>query len=113
MRVVSRANAEHYSWGNGCDGWHFVRNSNLSVISEQMPASASEVLHYHNQAQQFFFVLVGQAVMEVEGNRVELSAGQGIHIAAGTRHQIRNESGEPVQLLVVSQPPSHGDRVMV
>jgi oxalate decarboxylase/phosphoglucose isomerase-like protein (cupin superfamily) len=36
----------------------------LSVIEEQMPSGASEVRHYHRNAQQFFFILSGQATLE-------------------------------------------------
>jgi hypothetical protein len=38
LLVISRDNAEHYFWGTGCDGWHLVRESGLSVIEECMPA---------------------------------------------------------------------------
>jgi mannose-6-phosphate isomerase-like protein (cupin superfamily) len=112
-RPVSRATAEHYSWGDGCDGWYLVKHEKLSVIEEQMPAGTSEVLHYHGRAQQFFFVLSGEAVMEVEGCEIQLVAREGLRILPGVPHRIRNESKEPVQFLVVSQPPSHGDRVIV
>ena len=37
----------------------------------------------------------------------------GIHVASGVRHQIRNVSKQPVRFLVISQPASHGDRVVV
>lgn len=112
-RPVSRATAEHYTWGDQCDGWHMVKDKELSVIEEQMPAGACEVLHYHGQAQQFFFVLSGEAVMEVDGCEIRLAAREGSRILPGVPHRIRNESREPVQFLVISQPPSHGDRVVV
>lgn len=38
MKAVSIANAEHYRWGNQCDGWHLVRAAELSIIEESMPA---------------------------------------------------------------------------
>jgi mannose-6-phosphate isomerase-like protein (cupin superfamily) len=109
---ISRENAEHYTWGNACDGWHLVREPQLGVIEERMPPGAAEVRHYHQQARQFFYILAGEAVMEVDGRAVPLSAGEGLHIAPGVPHQIRNESGDPVRFLVVSQPHSHGDRVV-
>jgi len=112
MGSVSRATAEHYTWGHDCDGWHLVRDEQLSVIEEQMPPGTSEVLHYHERAQQFFFVLSGEAVMDVDGRQVRLTAREGLHILPGIRHQIRNVSKEPVHFLVISQPPSHGDRVI-
>jgi mannose-6-phosphate isomerase-like protein (cupin superfamily) len=109
---VSRATAEHYTWGHKCDGWHLVSDEQLSVIEEEMPPGTSEVLHYHGRAQQFFFVLSGEAVMDVGDREIRLTAREGLHIPPGIRHQIRNVSTEPVQFLVISQPPSHGDRVI-
>jgi mannose-6-phosphate isomerase-like protein (cupin superfamily) len=110
-RPVSRATAEHYTWGDHCDGWHLVKDDRLSVIAEQMPHGTAEVRHYHARSQQFFWILAGEAVMEVDGSEIRLSAGEGLHIHPGTPHQIRSGSKEPVQFLVISQPPSHGDRV--
>lgn len=108
--VVSRENAEHYRWGVDCDGWHLVRDRNLSVIEEFMPPGAAEVRHYHARAQQFFYILNGEVLMEVNGENILIPAGGGIRILPGTRHQIRNPSSTAVRFLVISQPPSHGDR---
>jgi hypothetical protein len=33
-----------------------LQESNLSVIEERMPPGASEVRHFHTNAQQFFFI---------------------------------------------------------
>ena len=109
--AVNRENAEHYRWGNDCDGWYLVRDPQLSVIEELMPPGAAEIRHHHEHAQQFFYVLEGQIMMEVEGETVLVSAGSGVRIMPGRRHQVRNPSSGPVRFLVVSQPPSHGDRV--
>jgi mannose-6-phosphate isomerase-like protein (cupin superfamily) len=108
--AISKSTAEHYMWGNGCDGWHLVRNPQLSVIEERMPAGTAELRHFHHHAQQFFYVLAGKAVMEVDGRSIVMTAGEGVWIPAGTSHQMKNESGDEVRFLVISQPPSHGDR---
>jgi mannose-6-phosphate isomerase-like protein (cupin superfamily) len=110
MKPVSRADTEPYTWGQTCLGWHLVKDPNLSVIQEQMPPGSSEVRHYHHQAQQFFFLLSGEAVMEVNGEKIGMRAGEGLHIPPGIPHQIHNLSPRPVEFLVISQPPSHGDR---
>ena len=109
MTPVSRT--DHYTWGDGCDGWHLVRNDQLSVIEERMPPGTAEVRHFHNAAQQFFYILAGEAVMEVGAEAFTLKRGEGLHIPAGKPHRIRNISAADVQFLVISQPPSHGDRV--
>jgi mannose-6-phosphate isomerase-like protein (cupin superfamily) len=109
---ISRDNAPHDVWGDNCDGWHLLQESNLSVIEENMPPGASEVRHFHRNAQQFCFILSGQAVMETNRERILLLAGQGVAIPPRTRHQFRNHSEELVRFLVISQPSSYGDRVI-
>ena len=110
ITAISKESAEHYTWGNACDGWHLVKNPGLSVIQERMPSGASEIRHFHHQAQQFFYILSGNAEMEVEGETHSLAAGQGIWVPAGVPHQMKNQSNSDVHFLVISQPPSHGDR---
>jgi mannose-6-phosphate isomerase-like protein (cupin superfamily) len=111
LALVSRDNAEHYRWGDDCDGWHLVKNKQLSVIEEFMPPGAAEVRHHHERSQQFFYILTGEVLMEINGENMLIPAGRGIRIPPGTRHQVRNPSSGPVRFLVVSQPPSHGDRI--
>jgi len=108
---VNRGNAEHYRWGDDCDGWHLVKDAQLSVIEELMPAGAAEIRHHHLRAQQFFYVLAGEVLMEIEGKTTLVPAGSGIRVLPGERHRIRNPSSGAARFLVISQPPSHGDRV--
>lgn len=107
---VGIGNAEHYRWGDACDGWHLLKLDGLSVIRERVPPGGAEVLHRHVRARQFFYVLEGAAVIEVDGVRHELATGQGLHIPPGSVHQFRNESSADVHFLVVSVPKAHGDR---
>ena len=113
MQIVDRSNAEHYLWGAGCDGWHLLKQDDLSIIMERVPAGESEQPHFHTFARQFFYILTGEAVMDVNGEQKILQAQQGIEIAPGVVHQFRNESSSDVTFLVVSAPKSHGDRVAI
>ena len=97
-------------WGEQCDGWHLVRATNVSVIQERMPPGTSEVRHRHAEARQFFFVLTGELTLEVAGAVHVLPARTGLEIAPGVDHQALNRSGTAIEFLVVSSPPSHGDR---
>ena len=109
--MISRESAPHYSWGEGCDGWHLVKSEGLSVIEERMPPGTSERRHLHRRARQFFYVLAGELTMEVEGMEHRLLANHGIEIAPEQVHQAFNRGVNDVRFLVTSQPPSHGDRV--
>ncbi|MBH8604498.1 cupin domain-containing protein [Thermoactinomyces sp. CICC 10522] len=109
---ISKNTAEHYIWGQQCDGWHLVKREELSVIHERMPAGTEEVRHYHEQARQFFFVLKGVATIEVEGEVIQLHEQEGIEIPPRVPHHMMNKSGQEIEFLVISQPTSKGDRVV-
>jgi mannose-6-phosphate isomerase-like protein (cupin superfamily) len=108
--MIERSSAEHYVWGTGCEGWHLVRSQSLSVIQELMPPNTSEQRHTHTQSRQFFYILSGEATFEIGGSREVVRPHQGVEVPPGTPHQIFNVSVENLEFLVVSCPPSHGDR---
>ncbi|MDR3402931.1 MAG: cupin domain-containing protein [Chthoniobacter sp.] len=110
---VSAATAPHYAWGAGCDGWHLLQASGLSVIQESMPPGTDEVPHFHEHSRQFFFVLAGVLSVSTPDSMHRLAAEQAIEIPPGVPHHIRNLSDDVVRFLVISSPPSHGDRVAV
>ena len=45
MTVISRGTAEHYTWGEVCDGWHLLKRQDMSIIHERMPADSQEARH--------------------------------------------------------------------
>jgi len=110
-KVISTTSAEHYTWGDHCDGWYLVRTPELNIIEELMPPGTSEARHHHQRARQFFFVLEGELTMEIEHHEFLLKAGEGIEIAPGQQHQAMNRGQVPLRIVVTSQPPSHGDRI--
>jgi len=113
MSTVSTANAPHYIWGQQCDGWHLLQGFDLSVIEECMPPGTAETRHRHVRSRQFFYVLEGEAVLELEGVAHRLRAREGLHVPPGAAHQMRNESDGELRFIVVSSPKSHGDRETV
>jgi mannose-6-phosphate isomerase-like protein (cupin superfamily) len=107
---VSTANAEHYTWGENCDGWFLHKGEDFHVIQERMPPGASEVAHLHRRSRQLFYVLHGELAMRFASSSTKIAAGQSLVIEPLAAHQAANESSEDVEFLVVSCPPSHGDR---
>lgn len=108
---IKQATADHYTWGQKCDGWHLVATEDLSVIQEKMPLGTSEKRHFHHKSQQFFYILEGVANFEVDGEMMVVNAREGLHILPGKHHKISNNGSGELQFLVVSQPKSHGDRI--
>jgi len=113
MKPTSISHAEHYVWGDACDGWHLLKRDDLSVIQERIPAGAGEVMHYHTSSRQFFYILEGAASLRIEDRAFQLQTGDSLEVPPRVPHQIRNDSIRDLAILVISMPPSHGDRVNV
>ena len=110
MHIVSTQTAEHYTWGECCDGWHLLRNDDLSVIQERMPPKTSEVAHYHAKSRQFFYVISGTLSVLLDGSLHQLAAEHGLEVAPKVMHRVFNDTDSDVRFMVISNPPSHGDR---
>lgn len=108
--MISKDNAEHYHWGDNCDGWRLVNRPDMSIIHERMPPGTQEKRHYHRIARQFFFVLRGQLTIELAGEIAVLPADSGMAIPPGSKHQVSNGSDQDVEFIVISLPSTRGDR---
>ena len=114
---VGKESAERYTWGKACDGWHFLRRDDLSVILEEAPPGESEIMHAHARSRQFFFVLAGSASMEIgafggkDREVVRFGPEEGLEVAPGVPHRFFNDGTDIVKFIVVSMPKSRGDRV--
>lgn len=79
-----------------------------SLAEATLPAGAATERHYHRLTEEFYFLLEGDGVMEVDGETREVRAGDAILIPAGAWHTIRAVS--PLRFLCCCAPPySHGD----
>lgn len=108
--MISKDNAEHYVWGDNCDGWYLVNRQDMLVIHEKMPPGTFEKRHFHSVARQFFFVLQGVLSIELEGETHNIRTQQGLEIPPGSKHQARNDTDSPVEFMVISHPTTRGDR---
>ena len=107
---IDKTSALHYTWGDQCDSWILHDTETLSVKQESMPPGSKEKLHIHHQASQFFFILKGRAVFYLDGEKIILSAQQGLSVPNGSRHFIANESAGDIEFLVITQPSAKNDR---
>jgi mannose-6-phosphate isomerase-like protein (cupin superfamily) len=110
---LSIGNAEHYRWGDNCDGWYLLNRDDLRVIQERVPAGRSEQMHYHHYSRQFFYVLRGNATLVIGKETVVVKEQEGLEVPPGVPHQLRNDTQADLEFIVISAPESHGDRVNV
>jgi len=110
VMMIDKKAASHYSWGQNCNSWILADTDGLSIKQESMPPGTQEQLHFHAKAQQFFFILKGNATFYCNGEKSIVEAQMGILIPAGTRHYIANETPDEIEFLVISQPTTANDR---
>jgi mannose-6-phosphate isomerase-like protein (cupin superfamily) len=83
-----------------------VRNQSLAEAS--VLAGASTQRHYHKESEEFYFILEGEGLMEVDAEQHPVAAGDAILIPAGAWHQIT--ASQPLRFLCCCAPPySHDD----
>lgn len=111
--IKDRQTAEHYQWGENCDSWVLANTTGLSVKLEHMPPGTKEQGHYHVMARQFFFILKGTATFYLDDEKIIAPEQKGLLIPPGARHYIANETNEPLEFLVISQPTTDNDRVPI
>ena len=110
-RITDINNSEHYTWGKICDGWHFIKTDSLSVIRETMPKETQEKKHFHLKALQFFYIISGEATFEIDEQLYVVKENQGVTIKPMEKHKIMNNTDFDLEFMVISNPPSYGDRV--
>jgi mannose-6-phosphate isomerase-like protein (cupin superfamily) len=112
-KIIDKETAEHYTWGNNCDSWVLANTDGLSIKQESMPGNTREQLHFHNHAQQFFFILNGFATFYIDDNKIIVHPQKGLLINPKTKHYIANETQYQLDFLVISQPTTNNDRITI
>jgi mannose-6-phosphate isomerase-like protein (cupin superfamily) len=108
--IINIGNAEHYEWGEVCEGWRLLDRTDLSVIQERIPPGAGEVRHRHGRARQLFVVLFGQLTVETSDGVFRLKTGDALEVPPTEAHVARNDSSTDVSFLVISAPSTKSDR---
>lgn len=81
-----------------------------SLAEATLPASGATQRHYHRLSEEFYFILEGQGLMEIDGETRPVGPGDAILIPPGAWHQIRSGEAAPLRFLCCCAPPySHDD----
>ena len=87
------------------------RNSsirNQSLAEARVPSGGATERHYHRLSEEFYFILEGTGVMEIDGHQREIIPGDAVLIPAGSWHQITARNS--LRFLCCCAPPySHDD----
>jgi len=79
-----------------------------SLAEATMSPGQSTDRHYHKLCEEFYFLLEGNALMEIDGETHDVAPGDAILIPPGARHQITAKSN--LRFLCCCAPPyDHAD----
>jgi len=85
---------------------------NQSLAEASLPAGGEITRHYHIVSEEFYYLLEGSGVMEIDGLEREVSVGDAILIPPNAWHGIR--AVESLKFLCCCSPPySHDDTYFV
>ena len=107
---VHADSANHYVWGEGCDGWRLVDRERLSLREERIPPGRAEVAHVHRVAHQVFYVLSGELTIRTPDGTIPARAGEAVEIPPGVAHLVENCGEADLRFLLFSSPAADGDR---
>lgn len=60
--------------------------------------------HLHPYSEEFIYVIRGSLTVRVDGDPVELAAGEGLVVPIGTRHRVENTSGAEAEAVFHLSP---------
>lgn len=69
------------------------------------PHSDHQMVEYQHEGEEFIYVLKGTLDIQIGDHRQTLGPGQSIHFNSAIRHQLRNVSEVPMELIVVVYTP--------
>lgn len=108
--VINKFIAPRNSWEAG-DSWTLADQPRMHVLQERMPPGTAERRHLHSAVEQLYYVLEGVATVRFDDHEETLRPGDAVHVPAAAPHQLRNDSPEALEFLVISSSPPRRDRV--
>jgi mannose-6-phosphate isomerase-like protein (cupin superfamily) len=82
--------------------------ANQSLAEATLPAGAATDRHHHKLSEEFYYLLEGRGLMEIDGEEREVVPGDAVLIPSGAWHQIR--AIETLRFLCCCAPPyAHED----
>jgi len=79
----------------------------------RLPVGASFQAHYHEDMEETFVMIDGEARMEVGSDAVELRRGDAIMVEPGEVHRMTNVGGTDVEYLVIGVSLGRGGQTVV
>jgi mannose-6-phosphate isomerase-like protein (cupin superfamily) len=95
-------------WKQLINGMHLTGPWNC-VEYVVLPPGSSCGEHVHRATEEIYYILAGSAVMHIDGERVEVEAGDVITETIGAAHTIANHADRDMEMCVIEVFPGDGE----
>ena len=79
--------------------------ANHSLAEATLPAGGQTERHHHRISEEMYYLLDGEALMEIDGEERTVAVGDAILIPVGAWHQITNTGTGDLRFLCTCAPP--------
>jgi len=108
--MINKSIAPRTVWEAG-ESWTLTDQPHLHVLQERMPPGSAERRHLHSAVEQLYYVLEGVATVRFDDHEETLRPGEAVPVPAAAPHQLRNDSADALEFLVISSSAPRLDRV--
>ena len=88
-------------------------STNMSLALIIIDSNASSQQHYHIKTEEIYYILDGEALIEIGGQATRVGKGHSIFIPVGKIHKITNIGKEPLRFISVDSPIFDQDDVFI
>ena len=113
---MPRRPLEHCHEGAGAIDWTSVLDGDEPggqrmrfIHDDILPPGTSVGVHRHTDDQEYYIILSGRGAMTLDGQQVDVAAGDIAAVFPGGSHGLVNNSSEVLHLIVISVAAENGD----
>ena len=103
----SRSDGEHY-FGDYGD-----ISMGISLSSVNQIGDIQDKMHLHQKGTEFYIILEGKGVLEVEGKNVELKENEVVMVEPGEKHRVKEATEAPFKFLVICDVKEKEDKIIL
>lgn len=79
--------------------------ANHSMAEAALPPGGQTDRHHHKVSEEMYYLVEGEALMEIDGEERAVVAGDAVLIPVGSWHQITNTGSGEMRMIVTCAPP--------
>ena len=102
--------SENYYFGNYGE---IPIGVSFATINESNKNEIKDKLHYHVKSNEFYIILEGEGILEIEGKEFVLNSDSMIMVEPNEKHKITKATKLPFRFIAISTEKAKNDKVII